>query len=117
MKIKELIKKCDLNVKAGKNNLDNEITGGYASDLLSDVLANANEGNIWITLQIHQNIIAIASMKKLAGILLVNNRNPEKETIKKAEEENVPVLVSKMNAFELIGKLYALGITGTSNNG
>ena len=56
-------------------------------------------------------------MKKLAGILLVNNRNPEKETIKKAEEENVPVLVSKMNAFELIGKLYALGITGTSNNG
>ncbi len=114
MTIKEIIKKLKLKVRAGKNNLNTEITGGYASDLLSDVLANSKQSNIWITLQIHKNIVAIASMKELAGIIVINNREPEKETIKKAEEENIPIMISKMPAFELIGRLYALGIVGTA---
>ena len=116
MKLKEIIKKLDFDVKAGKDRLDNEITGGYASDLLSDVLANSKEGNIWITLQIHQNIVAIASMKELSGIVIVNNREPEEETVKKADKENIPIMVSKMSAFELIGKLYTLGISGMEND-
>ncbi len=116
MKVKEIIEKLNLEVKAGMNRLDNEITGGYASDLLSDVMANSKEGNIWITLQIHQNIIAVAEMKELSGIVIINNREPEKETIKKAEEENMPIMISKMTAFELIGRLYALGITGMKND-
>lgn len=116
MKLKRLVKKFDLVVKAGADRLDNEITGGYASDLLSDVLANSKEGNIWITLQIHQNILAIASLKELSGIILINDRRPEEETIKKAEEEKIPLLVSNLTAFELIGRLYTLGITGMSNN-
>ncbi len=116
MKLKRLVKKFDLVVKAGADRLDNEITGGYASDLLSDVLANSKEGNIWITLQIHQNILAIASLKELSGIILINGRRPEEETVKKAEEEKIPLLVSNLTAFELIGRLYALGITGMSNN-
>ena len=115
MKVNELIKKCSLKVKAGKNSLDNEITGGYASDLLSDVLANSKEGNIWITLQIHHNIIAIASMKALSGIILINNREPEKDTIQKANKENIPILQTNLPAFELIGKLYSMGITGINN--
>ncbi len=116
MKLKRLVEKFDLVVKAGVDRLDNEITGGYASDLLSDVLANSKEGNIWITLQIHQNILAIASLKELSGIILINGRRPEEETIKKAEEEKIPLLVSNLTSFELIGRMYALGITGMSNN-
>ncbi len=112
MTVNEIIKKLKLKVRAGKNNLDAEITGGYSSDLLSDVLANSKQGNIWITLQIHKNIIAIASMKELCGIIIINSREPEKETISKAEEENLPVLISEMPAFELIGRLYTLGIAG-----
>ena len=116
MKVKEIIEKLNLEVIAGAKILENEITGGYASDLLSDVLANSEEGNIWITLQIHQNIVAIASMKGLSGIVIINNRKPEAEPISKAAKENIPILVSKMTAFELIGKLYTLGITGTKND-
>ena len=115
MKVKEIIETLELEVKAGANRSDNEITGGYASDLLSDVLANSQEGNIWITLQIHQNIAAIASMKELSGIIIVNGREPEEETIQKADSENIPIMVSKMPAFELIGRLYALGISGMKN--
>jgi serine kinase of HPr protein (carbohydrate metabolism regulator) len=112
MKVKEIAEKLDLEVKAGAHTLDNEITGGYASDLLSDVLANSEAGNIWITLQIHHNTVAIASIKELSGIILVNNRQPEEETVSKAEEENIPIMVSSLPAFELIGRLYELGISG-----
>ncbi len=116
MKVKEIIEKLSLEVKAGDNRLDTEITGGYASDLLSDVLANSEEGNIWITLQIHQNIVAIASMKELSGIVIINGRVPEEVTIKKANKENIPIMVSTMPAFELIGKLYTLGIAGMKSD-
>jgi hypothetical protein len=110
VKLTELIQKLNLSVRSGKGNLEREVTGGYASDLLSDVLANSEEGDIWITLQIHQNIAAVASMKNLAGIILVNSREPEQETIEKAEAENVAIMVTEMPTFELVGRLYDLGL-------
>ena len=113
MKIAELVQKLNLEVRAAKGNLERGITGGYASDLLSDVLANSKEGNLWITLQIHQNIVGVASMKGLAGIILVNGREPEPETLEKAETENIPLMVSEMPTFELVGRLYNLGVGGT----
>ncbi len=116
MKVKEIIEKLNLEIKAGAKRLDTEITGGYASDLLSDVLANSEKGNIWITLQIHQNIVAIASIKELSGIVIINGREPEEITINKAETENIPIMVSTMPAFELIGNLYTLGITGMKSD-
>ncbi|MHC4315896.1 MAG: hypothetical protein ACYSW3_25925 [Planctomycetota bacterium] len=67
MKLTELIEKLNLDVRSAKANLEREVTGGYASDLLSDVLANGKEGNIWVTLQVHHNIVAVASMKSYSG--------------------------------------------------
>jgi hypothetical protein len=112
MKLTELIQNLNLRVRSAKGNLERQVTGGYASDLLSDVLANSEEGNLWITLQIHQNIVGVASMKNLAGIVLVNGREPEQETLEKAEAENVTIMVTEMPTFELVGKLYSLGVTG-----
>jgi serine kinase of HPr protein (carbohydrate metabolism regulator) len=108
MKIKEIIEKLELKALAGQENLDADITGGYTSDLLSDVIANSKEGNLWITLQIHQNIVAVARLKDLSGIIIVNNREPDEDTLKKANEENVPVLCTKEMAYEISGKLYEL---------
>ncbi len=88
----------------------------YILDCAAQRGISTEEGNIWITLQIHHNIVAIASMKELSGIVIINGREPEEETIKKADEENIPIMVSKMSAFELIGKLYTLGISGIRNN-
>ena len=108
MKVKEIIEKLQLTALSGQKNLDAEVTGGYTSDLLSDVIANSKEGDLWITLQIHQNTIAVAKLKDLAGIILVNNREPDEDTLKKAEEENVPILCSSDMAFDVSGKLYKL---------
>jgi predicted transcriptional regulator len=108
----DLVDALDLEVRSAQDRLDREVSGGYASDLLSDVIAHSRENNLWLTLQIHVNIVAVASMKGLAGIILVNGREPEEETIQKAEAENLPVMVSPLPTFELAGRLYHLGIRG-----
>ena len=112
MKLADIIDKMGIEAKTGASNLEVDVQRGYSSDLLSDVIANAQEGDLWVTLQIHQNIVAVAVMKSLAGIILVNGREPEEATRKKAEEENIPIMVSKMSTFTLIGKLHEMGISG-----
>ena len=108
MKLKEIIEKLDFQVLTANSNLETEVSFGYTSDLLSDVIANSQEGQLWITLQIHQNIIAVAKLKDLAGIILVNSRQPDPETLKKAEEENITLMSTKDTAFVTSGKLYQL---------
>jgi len=112
MNLNNIVKEFGLEVKTGSDRLDREVTGGYVSDLLSDVLAHADEGMLWVTLHIHQNIVAVASHKDLAGIILIQGRDPEKDTLIKAEEEGIPIMVSTLSAFELVGRLYKAGIRG-----
>ncbi len=116
MKLKEIAEKLNLQVRVAADNLDTEVVNGYVSDLLSDVLANSDENGLWVTLQIHPNIVAIASIKGLAGIVIINGREPEEETMEKAQEKGIPILVSEMAAFELCGRLYALGLSGTASD-
>jgi len=117
MKLHRLASTLDLEAKSASAHLDNEVTGGYASDLLSDVLAHGRQGDLWVTLQVHGNIVAVASMKDLAGIVLVNGRQPDDETLERAEAEGVPILVSRLPAFDLIGKLNSLGLHGAGAEG
>ena len=114
MKVLDIIKSFELKLKAGKDRLHEEVTGGYASDLLSDVIAHSRKGNIWITIQTHPNIVAVAIMKELSGIILTGGREPDADTIQKAEEEGIPILVSPLFTFELVGRLYQIGILGMS---
>lgn len=108
MKITEIAKKLDLRIISGNGGLSNEVSGGYVSDLLSDVMGNASEGQVWITLQTHQNIIAVASLKEVAGIILVKGSQPEEETIIKSNAENIPVMVTDEGTFTVSGRLYEL---------
>ena len=112
MNLIEIVEKLQLTVKTGADLLDKEIKRGYVSDLMSDVMANTNDGDLWITLQIHQNIVAVAVMKSLGGIILINGREPEEDTVQKADAEGLPILLSDMPAFELVGRLFSLGISG-----
>jgi predicted transcriptional regulator len=108
MKITEIVKKLDLKIVSGQNGLDNEATGGYVSDLLSDVIGNAKEGQIWITLQTHQNIIAVASLKDISAVIIVKGAVPEADTIEKSNTENIPVLITDLDTFNITGRLFEL---------
>jgi predicted transcriptional regulator len=110
MKVKEMCDRFDLQLAGGEKGLDREVTGGYCGDLLSDVMANATGGTVWLTIQSHQNIIAVALLKELSAIILVNDQRPDDDTIKKAEDEGIPLLISKDSAFDLACKLYKSGI-------
>jgi len=112
MTVFDIVKSFGLKIRTGKNRLDEAVTGGYAGDLLSDVIAHSRKGNIWVTIQTHPNIVAVAAMKELAGIVLTGGREPDSETLQKAEEEGMPILVSSLFTFELAGKLYQMGISG-----
>lgn len=91
-----------------KGDMDKVVKGCYISDLLSDVMAKSREGELWITLQIHPNIVAVSVIKGLSAILLTNNRQPEEETAKRAEKERMTILVYPGTTFEAAGKIYNL---------
>lgn len=116
MKLKEIVKELDLEVKSASSKLDNDVKGGYVSDIISDVMANTRAGDIWVTFQTHENMVAVASLNGLAGALVVKARVPDKGVLEKAEKEGVVVLVSKEPAFEVVGRLYAMGISGKRRN-
>lgn len=108
MELKTIVETLNLNVETTRGDLSREVSGIYVSDLLSDVLAHAKEDDLWVTLQGHPNIIAVASMKDLSGIVLVNGRTPEDETLRKANDEEIPIMTTEMQTFNLAGKLYGL---------
>ena len=108
MTVSDLVEKVNLKVFSGKSGLGNKISGGYVSDLLSDVMGNAAEGEIWLTLQTHQNVMAIASLKELAAVVLVKGLVPEPEMLKKSNDEGIPVLGTNLETFEMAGKLYRI---------
>jgi predicted transcriptional regulator len=110
VKIREIQRILNMEISAGEKGLDREVLGGYCGDLLSDAMANAPRQGIWLTVQSHQNIVAVAVLRELSAIVLVNGRRPEEETIRKAEDESIPLLVTPLSAFQLAGKIYELGI-------
>ena len=106
MKVSDLVKEFNLKVFCGEEGLNNPVRGGYVSDLLSDVMGNAGEGDVWITLQTHQNVMAVASLKDLAAVIIVQDFEPGRETIQHSNEEGIPVLGTSARTFEISGKLY-----------
>lgn len=108
MQVKDIISALGLTVLSGNNGLSREVTGGYASDLLSDVMGNCESGQVWITVQTHKNVMAIASLRELAAIILVKGNKPEAETAEKSEEEGIPILGTDLPTFTVAGQLYQL---------
>jgi hypothetical protein len=106
MHLEAVVKALNLGVRCGQDRLTNEVRGGFSGDLLSDVIANCKEGDVWITRQIHQNIIAVASLRDIAGIILVQGNEPAQDTLEKAAGKGIPILVTDLSAFETAGRIY-----------
>jgi predicted transcriptional regulator len=103
-----VVSRCGLTVACCGHKLSNIVSGGYVGDLLSDVIAHSTVSDIWITRQVHQNIIAVAALKEHAGIIIVQGAQPDRDTLTKAEQEGIPVMVTELSAFEIVGKIHQL---------
>lgn len=110
MTVEEVAAALDLKLAAGAGGLKREIKSGYVSDLLSNVMGRARPGAIWVTMQGHQNIVAVAALAGLAGIILVGGIQPEQDALAKANQEGIPLLLTPLSGFDVVGRLYEAGI-------
>lgn len=110
MKLSKIIRELNLDIVAGYNDIDKEVKGVYIGDLLSLVMARAQEEDIWITIQTHVNIVAVATLVNMSAILVAEGMNIDDETIEKANSVNVPLLRSSNTAYELACRLNKMEI-------
>jgi predicted transcriptional regulator len=108
MTVKEIVKKLDLKVFNNNADLTKEVAGGFVGDLLSHVMGNSNEGDVWITVQTHKNVLAIASLNDLSAVVVIDGQKPDDNMLEAAEDEGIPVLGSVESAFDIGGKLFEL---------
>ncbi len=94
---------------------DVDVSGGYISDLLSDVMANAPRGGVLVTIQAHLNVVAVAVHAELAGVIFAAGRRPEDNVRKKAAEEGIRLYTTGASAFDVAGRLYQMGLRGASS--
>lgn len=111
MQTADLAERFSLTVAAGKDGIGRPVTGGHCGDLLSEVMANAPPGSVWLTIQTHRNIVAVAVLKEMAAIIITGGNTPDEETRSKADAEKIPILLSDAPTYVLAGKLYAAGVT------
>lgn len=112
MRLMELAEKLNLRNLTPQVTCDSEVTAGYASDLLSDVLVHAPSGGVLITLQVHLNVIAVASHAGLLAVIFSSGRVPEQDVIDRAAGENLCLFATPADTFEVAGRLYELGLRG-----
>src|SRR5512145_826971 len=108
MTIENIVKELKLEVFTGTDKLQKPVKGAYSSDLLSDVMGRAKEGDLWITMQSHKNIIAVASLKDIAAILIVNGGKPDEDTLRAAKSEGIVVLGTAERTFNTCGMIYKI---------
>ncbi len=107
MKISEMIDQLSLTV-FNEGDTNKEIQSGYCSDLLSDVMGNAEAGCVWVTLQTHRNVAAISVLKEIGAVVIVKGFEPDDNTLEHAKEENITLLGTEEDTFEIAGKLYQM---------
>ena len=110
MTLQDLVSSLHFDVLSGADKLEREVSGGYVADLLSCVMAGAESGNVWVTLQTHSNIIAVAALAELSGIIVAEGAAVPPDTLAKATEQGMVVLSSPLPVYQTVAQLVSLGV-------
>ncbi|HNT34923.1 MAG TPA: serine kinase [bacterium] len=110
MIVRQLVEQLDLESLTPELDASLDVSRGYVSDMLSDVLANAPQDGVLVTIQLHLNVIAVAIHAGLKAVIFTSGRRPEENVIQKACEEQIQLFVSRDCSFDLVGRLYELGL-------
>ncbi len=113
MLLNDIVSQLSLDILSG-HDLSKDVSCGYISDILSDVMAKSPKTAIWITNQTHENILALVYFKGLSGVILPEGLTLEESSLEKAREKNIPVFSTPHPAFDIAGRLYQLGLRGTN---
>ena len=108
MRVQEIVDRLEL--KAVTKVFDKEVTGVYISDMVSDIIANAKAGNLLVTVQIHNNVIAAANLVDIGAIIVTQGKLPSDDVVKMAEKAQISVLSTGLNRWQVATRLYETGI-------
>jgi predicted transcriptional regulator len=108
MNTKDIIEKVGLTALSKFEH--REVDGVFVSDMLSDVMAGAKSGNLWVTVQTHKSIVPAANLVDVSAIIVTSGKNVPQETVDLATKHGIALLFTELPAFGLICKLYALGV-------
>ncbi len=101
MTVNSLLKTLPIQLETPDLSLEKAITGVYCGDLLSLVMANAREGDVWITIQNHINVMAVASLVGVSAIIVVEGISVDPDVIEKAKEEEIAVFTTQQSAYDI----------------
>ena len=108
MTTKDLLEKIGLKPLSKFEHRD--VDGVFVSDMLSDVMAGAKSGNLWLTIQTHKSIVPAANLVDVSAVVITSGKEVPQETVDLASKYNIAILSSELPTFELVGKLYELGL-------
>jgi predicted transcriptional regulator len=110
MKLSEVLQIIEGKVISKEVDLDAEVTSGGGADLMSDVLAFAQDDMLLMTGLTNPQVVRTAEMAGTAAIVFVRSKIPPPETIALAEQKGIPLLASRYTMFETCGRLYQAGL-------
>jgi len=110
--LKEIIEKLSLETLTSAGGADRPVRGGYAADLLSCAMKNARQDELWVTLQCHLNVVAVASLINLAGVIITEGNRPDAEAVARAEQEGVVLMATPKTTYTVVSELALLGVKG-----
>ncbi|MBR5381875.1 MAG: hypothetical protein IK136_04570 [Oscillospiraceae bacterium] len=87
---------------------EQEVTGGYAGDLLSWVIGRAEPGNAWMTIMSNVNVAAVALMADVSMIVLAEGVEPDEALLRKVRDNGLGLYSSPLGAYELSWRLHGL---------
>ena len=109
--LQDIIDQLELKVLTVKRDFSEATpASGYASDLLSCVMAGAQKHSVWVTLQAHANIVAVAALLDLSAIIITEGAMPDPASIAKANEEEINLFFTQKPTFHVVGKLWEMGL-------
>ncbi len=96
--------------------LGREVQSCYASDLISDVLTFHGQKSLLLTGLTNAQVIRTAEILDFVAICFVRGKEPQPETARLAQQNDVPLLVTDLTMYESCGRLYARGLLGPTRS-
>ena len=113
MNLQQIITALDLTLLTEPKDFSQVVhESGYTSDLLSCVMAGARKHGLWITLQAHANIVAVAALLDQVAVIITEDAQPEPATVARANSEGITLLSTPLPSFTVAGRLWELGLRG-----
>lgn len=110
MKLRRILQLLEAENYGKEEHLERDISCAFGSDLISDILMCTKEATILLTGLTNPQIIRLADMIDLQGIIFVRGKRPNPELVKMAKERDLPMISTKLTLFKSSGILYNEGL-------